>query len=110
MFVILRLACYVEAMKNLFEKYGEVLECQIIQDPVTKRSRLVVMVCKKGACCAVQASKRELAFYIHVLIHAPILQGIWIRHLPRPGERAGRPRGTRTRAAYAGPQKGGLIV
>lgn len=32
----------VEAMKNLFEKYGEVLECQIIQDPVTKRSRLVI--------------------------------------------------------------------
>lgn len=28
-----------EAMKNLFDKYGEVLECQIIQDPVTKRSR-----------------------------------------------------------------------
>jgi len=33
---------HVEAMKNLFEKYGEVLECQIIQDPVTKRSRLAV--------------------------------------------------------------------
>ena len=29
-----------EAMKNLFEKFGKVLECQIIQDPVTKRSRL----------------------------------------------------------------------
>ncbi|XP_065890480.1 RNA-binding protein Musashi homolog 1-like isoform X2 [Dysidea avara] len=28
-----------EAMKNLFEKFGKVLECQIIQDPVTKRSR-----------------------------------------------------------------------
>ena len=43
-FVTLRLVCYVEAMKNLFEKYGEVLECQIIQDPVTKRSRLVVIL------------------------------------------------------------------
>ena len=38
-FGILRLFYCVEAMKNLFEKYGEVLECQIIQDPVTKRSR-----------------------------------------------------------------------
>ena len=39
-----RLVYYVEAMKNLFEKYGEVLECQIIQDPVTKRSRLVIIL------------------------------------------------------------------
>ena len=38
-FCTMRLVCYIEAMKNLFEKYGEVLECQIIQDPVTKRSR-----------------------------------------------------------------------
>ena len=38
------------------------------------------------------------------------MQGLWIRHLPRPGERTRRSGGTREGTTHAGPQKGGLIV
>ena len=38
------------------------------------------------------------------------MQGLWIRHLPRPGERSRCPGGARARTTHVGPQKGGLIV
>lgn len=53
---------HAEAMKNLFEKYGEVLECQIIQDPVTKRSRLVSLWCVQLQTARALCTRADLCF------------------------------------------------
>ena len=44
-----------------------------------------------GAFGASKPRSRQLALRVHVLIDAPILQGVWVRHLPRPGECPRRP-------------------
>ena len=49
-------------MKNLFEKYGEVLECQIIQDPVTKRSRLVEFLMARSVQASLEAGSLRFVY------------------------------------------------
>ena len=37
-----------EKLHDIFEKYGEVTECNIMKDPVSKKSRLVLHLCLSG--------------------------------------------------------------